>query len=649
MQLTIKFILLPLIIACALGAHAQTCTGSLGDPVINETFGSGGNYGLGPALPDGVTTLNYIFNSCGGDENTYTLALTLSPICKGGTWLGVDQDHTGNKNGYMMVINASAEPSVFFVEKADGSKLCPNATYEFAAWIMNLVKKMPETDSYAVPNITFSIETVGGKVLKTYNTGNIPNAEGVDWHQYGTFFTSPADGSDIIVKMTNNSPGGFGNDFILDDITFKPCGPVVQVGFGSVNETTAQQICEGTNASFVLKAAQTGYANPNYQWQIDKGDGKGWANIPGETTTTLNRTFTNAVPGQLQYRIGVLSGTGASLNCRIYSQPLSIIVNPTPYNKLEAVTNVCSGNRLTLNLSAYGTFHWTGPNNFTSDEQAPVVSSSAGPDVAGVYTVTISDRGCSTTASTLVKYLPNVKPVISNNVTICEGDKTQVVAGGGLYYKWKPAAGLDRDDIADPIANPAAATTYSVLISSDGCAADVKEVTVSVIKRPVANAGPGKTIMEGEAVKLDGKALGDNISFYWTPADLLDNPNSITPLASPVENSTYTLHVVSNDNCGESTSSVVVRVHKKVTIPNAFSPNSDGVNDYWDIKNLTTYPKSVLTVYTRYGKQVYKSTGYSRPWNGIYNNAQLPAGTYYYVINFNEDVPTVAGWVLIVR
>ncbi|HMG08032.1 MAG TPA: gliding motility-associated C-terminal domain-containing protein, partial [Mucilaginibacter sp.] len=84
-------------------------------------------------------------------------------------------------------------------------------------------------------------------------------------------------------------------------------------------------------------------------------------------------------------------------------------------------------------------------------------------------------------------------------------------------------------------------------------------------------------------------------------------------------------------------------------IPNTFSPNGDGRNDLWDIEALVTYPQSLLTVYNRYGQQVFRSIGYDHPWRGTYNGTILPPGTYYYVIDLKSGAPLLAGWVQIIR
>lgn len=559
-----------------LNVRAQTCSGSLGDPVINQTFGAGPNPGA-PLAP-GVTTMGNVQNDCPND-GSYAIvnAENLNSDCHL-NWHVLTGDHTGDPNGYMMVINADVNPDVFFVQQANG--LCPGTTYQFAAWILNLDNPVDIPGNTAslpgliLPDITFSVETTSGVVLATYETGQIPATAGATWVQYGTFFTTPANVTDVVVRIRNNAPGGYGNDLVMDDITFRACGPVVQTGFGNLSLTANQTMCQGTSATYNLTASiGEGYVNPLLQWQVNYNN-TGWTDLPGKTSTTVSVTLTNPPAGTYQYRLEAGEGqNAASPTCNVNSVPLSVVV----YNE------------------------------------------------------------------------PPVTAVVSNNVTICAGGSTTLSASGGLYYQWTPSTGLDHDDVADPVASPTQTTTYSVKVSNDGCSDDSKSVTVTVNKPPGADAGSDKYLLKGQSVRLNGSATGDDITnVFWTPSTGLDNAASLTPIASPQDNTTYTLHVVSQ-NCGTAVSSMKVNVFTSISIPNTFSPNGDGINDYWDISGLVAFPASVITIYTRDGQQVFKSTGYAKPWDGTYNNSPLPPGTYYYIIDLKDGQKPLSGWVLIVR
>ncbi|MDN3582608.1 gliding motility-associated C-terminal domain-containing protein [Mucilaginibacter flavus] len=86
-----------------------------------------------------------------------------------------------------------------------------------------------------------------------------------------------------------------------------------------------------------------------------------------------------------------------------------------------------------------------------------------------------------------------------------------------------------------------------------------------------------------------------------------------------------------------------------ITVPDAFSPNGDGQNDTWIIKNLENYPNNTVDIYNRYGEKVYSSIGYSVPWNGRYKGVDLPFGTYYYIINPKNGRKIISGNVTIIR
>src|SRR4051812_45523029 len=124
-----------------------------------------------------------------------------------------------------MLVNASVQPGVFYLDTVRG--LCGNTTYEFAAWIINVLLPTSCGGAGNQPNLTFSIEKTDGTVLQSSNTNNIPPSSPPTWKQYGFFFTTPSAVSDIVLRIVNNAPGGCGNDLALDDITFRPCGPQI--------------------------------------------------------------------------------------------------------------------------------------------------------------------------------------------------------------------------------------------------------------------------------------------------------------------------------------------------------------------------------------------------------------------------------------
>ena len=162
---------------------AQICEGSLGDPVVNITFGAGSAFTL--PLDANVTTYRYFSGLC-PDDGFYNIA-SQSLGCFGGSWHNVVQDHTPNDmNGNMMLVNASLQPGDFYTQKVTG--LCGGTTYEFAAFILNILKNNACNLSGIDPIITFTIENLSGEIIRTYTTGNIAETENPEWKQFGFFF-----------------------------------------------------------------------------------------------------------------------------------------------------------------------------------------------------------------------------------------------------------------------------------------------------------------------------------------------------------------------------------------------------------------------------------------------------------------------------
>ncbi len=299
--------------------------------LVDQDFGSGPN--PGPPLANGISNMTYVTNCPNDGQYTIASSMTGTDNCHSDTWHDVPSDHTGNTNGYMMIVNASEQPSIFFTQTATG--LCPNTTYEFSAgYVLNLIIPNAATTGFSQPNITFTIQTTAGVPIGTpFSTGTIAPTATAQWIQEGTYFTTPANVSDIVVVMTNNAPGGNGNDFVLDDITFRACGPIINVGFGSTAGQPAEHLCQGSNAAYTVNAnvqAGTG-TTPVYQWQANT-NGAGWVDIPGDAAASAGIPFTNAVVGIYQYRVGIgeHGSNISSVQCRVYSPPLTVYVNPVP-------------------------------------------------------------------------------------------------------------------------------------------------------------------------------------------------------------------------------------------------------------------------------------------------------------------------------
>ena len=113
----------------------------------------------------------------------------------------------------------------------------------------------------------------------------------------------------------------------------------------------------------------------------------------------------------------------------------------------------------------------------------------------------------------------------------------------------------------------------------------------------------------------------------------------------------YLVWTITNGTCPSSIDTVVFDL-REYSAPQGFSPNGDGVNDYFELLDLERFPDASLNVYNRWGEEVYKSDHYQNDWDGratttIFGNGVLPAGTYFYIVDLKDGKGPFTGYVYI--
>jgi gliding motility-associated-like protein len=189
---------------------------------------------------------------------------------------------------------------------------------------------------------------------------------------------------------------------------------------------------------------------------------------------------------------------------------------------------------------------------------------------------------------------------------------------------------------------------FLVDVKANGC---TTRGIANVIAYPIPTVDAGKDlyIMQGDKELIKASASNDVNSFTWTPSTGLDNATILQPeIINPIE-TTYKLSV-SNGHCSNF-DTVKIIVLGSFKIPNAFSPNGDGVNDFWEIKGMEKYKTVDVSVFDRYGKKVYETSGYANAWDGTHKGSgtPLPVGVYYYIIDAKRGIPPFIGSVTIIR
>ncbi len=316
--------------SCNSVTQQQSCNGSLGSPVVNITFGTGAvNPGpqLPVAVPGAATNYNFASYATGNPpsaplDGDYAL---VNAVPLNGAWHTGAKDHTGNVNGYMAFFNSAPTPGEFYRQTV--SNLCPGTTYEFAAWVANVINASV-LPSAILPNITFNIlDPTTQAVLATYNTGDIPHFNTMTWNQYSFLFLLPAGNNSVTLVLANNNIGGNaqpGNDLAIDDITFRPCGPLTNASFSNALQIDSTGItsCRTVNLFGIITG---NFNSPSYQWQMSNDAGVTFADITG--ATSLNPTVSNLANGQYIFRLlSAEAGNISSANCRFISNIIKLSV-----------------------------------------------------------------------------------------------------------------------------------------------------------------------------------------------------------------------------------------------------------------------------------------------------------------------------------
>ncbi len=260
----------------------------------------------------------------------------------------------------------------------------------------------------------------------------------------------------------------------------------------------------------------------------------------------------------------------------------------------------------------------------------------ATPSVTTTYILTAEDIfGCEISDTIEITVISEVVAFAEQDTLVCEGVPVELSASGGTDYLWFPTNLFTDPTLQFQEISLYTSYTIGVEVSvPGGCPADTAYVIVSVQAIPLIDAGPDVVIATGESTQLN--ATGTGVTYSWTPTDGLSDANISNPDASPTITTTY--YVTTTDALGcVATDSVIVKVGGFAVIPNAFTPNGDGINDYF-----TIYAQGVdnwqLMIFNRWGQMVYQTTDLSelsnpaKGWDGTYNGQPQGMGSFVYYV-----------------
>lgn len=575
---------------------AQICDGNLGENIFTEgDFGSGPNNIL-PQNPNIAPGYTYS-NNPPPNDGFYTISNNTGPWAGIFDWVST-QDNSSNARGYMMIVNASFNPGLFYEQEVDN--LCGNTLYEFSADIFNLI---PAGKNLIKPNVSFEIDGV-----EVFNTGEIPENE--SWNTYGFTFTTAPGQTGVTLSLRNKAPGGNGNDLALDNISFRPCGPLALILPDDI-----ENICENGNP-IILEATIEGnqYDTSWLQWQLSNDEGSSWANITGADSASIIHDI--LVGGRYFYRYLLASDPSNLLNskCRVVSNWKIVNVVPKFYDISDTI---CQGTNYMLGDRKLGQ--------------------------AGTYVDSFqSVHGCDSivTLQLAIAPEPGIEVEFLAADPQCFGENSGTIGISSINNGYPPYTLEVNGNLANLpflLVNQGEGSYDFFIKDRFGCSFE-QQVSLQNPPPLAVNIGPDQVVDLGTRLTLFPQTNTAIASYQWTPANLFECPDcSIGRLALPV-NSLVSLEVVDSNGCMARDSAFIeLREVRKVYIPNAFSPNGDGINDYFTIYAEQPNVSGVvqLQLFDRWGNLIFQTNKLNpnrdiEGWNGTFQGKEMDPGVYVY-------------------
>lgn len=377
-----------------------------------------------------------------------------------------------------------------------------------------------------------------------------------------------------------------------------------------VQASSDQQVCAGTPVQLQATGAVS------YLWTPGNGLSDAAIANPIATVSTTTRFIVTG-----------LSANGCEGKDTVW---VNIYNKPTITKSRD--TAICKNTSVQIWASGGTTYSWS-PANSLND---PLVGNPiASPASFTRYRVDIRDvNGCLYHDSVDVSIRPDPVFKVSAPTRLCLKDTVQLLASGGDQYTWAPAVGLNNPLVANPLASPTATTDFSVTISESVCGQRTTLTTrITVLPLPDVNASKSNNI---DCV-LDRAQLNATgaVRYEWSPAATLSNPGIRNPLATPRVTTSYIVKGVDGNGC-HATDTITVKVEKinegGYLLPNAFTPNNDGLNDCFGIKYWGIIEKLEFSIYNRWGERVFHTTDPQACWDGRYKGIPQNAGAFVYMI-----------------
>ncbi|RYY21866.1 MAG: PKD domain-containing protein [Chitinophagaceae bacterium] len=351
--------------------------------------------------------------------------------------------------------------------------------------------------------------------------------------------------------------------------------------------------------------------------------------------TRTPAAFSTTVQGNLAVRLAVKTSVGCESDTilrilPVRFRPIADFNYSSPLCNNEAVQFTDLSRMPATSPDRVAGWHWQLDNGSTINNMNPAMQISSG--LHHLKLVAESNMGCSSEVKD-TSFFVHPKPLIA--LTISDSCVRTLVNfkaaaqlqnvtkwlwnfGNGAYYAGDKHTRTYASEINFPL----------TLIgqTAEGC----KDTVVRQFRifRNHARAGNDTIVAKNEPVHLDAKG-GTGINYHWSPVTGLNDASIENPVATLDKDQLYKLYSISEQGC-EAYSEIFIKRYAgpELYIPNAFTPDSDGKNDFLKVFPVGIRNFGYLAIYSRNGQLLYRSSDYTKGWNGVFNGKKMDAGTY---------------------
>lgn len=619
-------------------------------------------------LAPAITFSQYILNGSATKESCNCYSLTQDKLWQGGSvWQGnkidLNQPFDFNFNVYLGCKDQEGADGIVFVLQplstslgAQGgglgfSGISPSIGISLDTW-QNILAGENNNDpvydhiSIQANGIIVHGNDLAGPIQASATSANIEDCKWhvlrIKWdpasHTLSTYFDGVfrlSAQKDMVKDIFNNDPmvyWGFSASTGGESNVQKFCtalNPVFTSGL--INDG----VCFGTPVTF--KDSSTSFTSiKSYLWDFGDGTTSALANPPPHTYSQ---------PGEYVVKHTIT----AMDNC--ISEPFSktIRIGDKPIVSLE-VSDTCQYSLLRMALNAgvqVGTINkweWEVDGTPFSDQQSPDFTNLP----AGTHSLSItvgSDIGCVSDAASdnfTILPVPGISLDLMNGciddpILFSPKQTDQFTTVSTWHWDFGDGAVSDSKDNTHAYTNSGNYPVTLQATATNGCITKAnKNIFINVVH---ANAGNDTLVIPNTPFQLNGSG---GTSYEWSPATGLSNTQIANPVGEATDDITYHLTAKSIEGCFD-TASVKITVFKgsAVYVPNAFTPNGDGLNDIIKPTLIGIKSLSYFTIYDRWGQKVFTTNEMNKGWDGYSRNAEITTGTYAWILQAVDVVGKV--------